>query len=96
MKTTVLLVFTALLLSFGVQAQDAPKMNTCTIFKVEKKDSCDSVKHCSFCKDIAREKKLAKVKGLGRTLPLPLDSSGCSKCKKNAPSKGNQKISHTM
>ncbi len=95
MKRIVLLLVTAVMLTVGVQAQEKKASNGCTSCKVEKKDSCSSGA-CPFCKDVERERKLAKVKGAGRTLPLPLDTTRCEKCRKNAPNKGIKKISHTM
>lgn len=96
MKRTIVLMVTALILSVGAQAQENKTTKKCGSCKVEKKDSCTNTKQCPFCKDLEREKKLAKIKGAARTLPLPLDSVGCDKCKKNAPNKGVQKVMQTM
>lgn len=86
-----------LLLSIGsMQAQSKKEKGKCDSCKVEKRDSCKSMKVCPFCKDVEREKKLAKIKGAAHTLPLPLDSTRCDKCKKNTPNKGIQKISRVM
>lgn len=62
----------------------------------EKKDSCKTKTPCVCCKDIKKEKKLAKVKGAGQKLPLPLDSICCDSCVKNGPSKGLQRVSQSM
>ena len=95
MKRIVLIV-SAVVLSMSVQAQENKSSMNRDSCKVEKQDSCSSMKHCPFCKDVERERKLAKVKGAGRTLPLPLDSIRCNKCRKMTPNKGIQRIKHIM
>lgn len=95
MNRIVLPILSAIVFSMGVQAQESISSvdDSC---KIEKQDSCSSMKHCPFCRDAEREMKLAKVKGMGRTLPLPLDSTRCDKCRKMTPNRGTQKIKHEM
>lgn len=96
MKRTFYLMAFSLLFTIGVQAQSKivkQKSNSCF---AEKKDSCSTERQCPFCKDVEREKKMAKIKGYARTLPLPLDSTLCDKCKKHVPQKGTQRISNKL
>lgn len=92
MRKAILLFTVAFLLSAGAQAQENKTQEKCDSCKVEKRDSCVCTEHCPSCKNAKCNMKKSKVKFMAHTLPLPLDSTCCNKCKENAPTKGIQKV----